>query len=183
MIVMQYGFTLPADYDMEIIERRIRDKGHLLDGFPGLGFKAYLSADRRRGGTDNLYAPYYFWKASSGADRFLSGPGFAALSRDFGRPAVKTAIVWHAALGKNLSEGRFASCDVDPILPHSDLETVRAAEIRRAQEALDDPDMLACVTAYDPTAWTCHRFRLSRTPLRPKTERTQFYDVGYVALP
>lgn len=44
MIAMQYSFTLPADYDMSIIDRRIRDKGPLLDGFPNLGFKAYLSA-------------------------------------------------------------------------------------------------------------------------------------------
>ncbi|MGO6908064.1 DUF4865 family protein, partial [Rhizobium ruizarguesonis] len=44
MITMQYSFTLPADYDMSIIDRRIRDKGPLLDGFPNLGFKAYLSA-------------------------------------------------------------------------------------------------------------------------------------------
>ena len=42
MIAMQYGFTLPGDYDMSIIDRRIRDKGPLLDGFPNLGFKAYL---------------------------------------------------------------------------------------------------------------------------------------------
>ena len=40
MIAMQYSFTLPADYDMSIVDRRIRDKGPLLDGFPNLGFKA-----------------------------------------------------------------------------------------------------------------------------------------------
>ncbi len=27
MIAMQYSFTLPADYDMSIVDRRIRDKG------------------------------------------------------------------------------------------------------------------------------------------------------------
>ena len=47
MIAMQYGFTLPADYDMTIIDRRMRDKGPLLDGFPDLRFKAYLAARRR----------------------------------------------------------------------------------------------------------------------------------------
>jgi hypothetical protein len=34
MIAMQYSFVLLADYDMAIIDRRIRDKGPLLDGFP-----------------------------------------------------------------------------------------------------------------------------------------------------
>ena len=32
MIAMQYTFTLPADYDMGIIEKRIADNGHLMDG-------------------------------------------------------------------------------------------------------------------------------------------------------
>ena len=47
MIAMQYSLTLPADYDMAIIDRRIRDKGALLDGFPRLRFKAYLSARKQ----------------------------------------------------------------------------------------------------------------------------------------
>jgi len=34
MIVMQYRFTLPADYDMTIIEKRIEENGAKLDGFP-----------------------------------------------------------------------------------------------------------------------------------------------------
>ena len=46
MIAMQYSFTLPADYDMSVIDRRIADTGPLLDGFPGLKFKAYLVARR-----------------------------------------------------------------------------------------------------------------------------------------
>jgi hypothetical protein len=39
-IAMQYNFALPADYDMAIVERRIRDKGPLLDNLPRLRLKA-----------------------------------------------------------------------------------------------------------------------------------------------
>ena len=46
MLAMQYSFTLPADYDMDIIRRRVASKGPLIDGLPGLGFKAYLYARR-----------------------------------------------------------------------------------------------------------------------------------------
>ena len=46
MIVMQYRFTLPADYDMAVIETRIRENGAKLDGFPGLLIKAYLFSRR-----------------------------------------------------------------------------------------------------------------------------------------
>ena len=44
MIPMKNSFILPADYDMGIIDRRIRDRGQGTDGLPHLGFKAYLSA-------------------------------------------------------------------------------------------------------------------------------------------
>ena len=59
---MQYSFVLPADYDMAIIRQRIADKGHLLDAYPNLLFKAYLSADRQSStqpSRHNLYAPFY----------------------------------------------------------------------------------------------------------------------------
>ena len=32
MIAMQYRVVLPADYDMSIIDKRIREKGSMLDG-------------------------------------------------------------------------------------------------------------------------------------------------------
>ena len=40
MLAMQYGFVLPADYDMGIGRRRIAEKSHLLDQFPRRRFKA-----------------------------------------------------------------------------------------------------------------------------------------------
>ncbi|MEO6278310.1 DUF4865 family protein [Roseateles sp.] len=88
MLAMQYVITLPDDYDMDTIRGRIHDKGHLLDGFGGLLFKSFLYACRGADGPLNLYAPFYVWRDTAGMDRFLRGPGFAALSADFGRPAV-----------------------------------------------------------------------------------------------
>ena len=43
MIAMQYRFRLPTSFDTGIIERRIRDSGHLLDNFPGLLLKAWCT--------------------------------------------------------------------------------------------------------------------------------------------
>ena len=88
MIAMHYRLPLPADYDMDIIDRRIAAKGHLTDGFPGLLFKAYLSARKGESGRDNAYAPLYVWNTVEGMHAFLNGPGFAALADAFGRPAV-----------------------------------------------------------------------------------------------
>ncbi len=186
MMAMQYSFVLPADYDMEIIDRRIRDKGHLLDGFPHLRFKAYLFADRKDGDIgsyENLYAPFYLWDAPEGADRFLSGPGFEAVSRDFGRPGVATWIGWHAELGKDLTRARYASRDIRPIRPNCDLQAQRSEAAESARNSLSDPEAVACVTAFDPTSWKSLRFCLWQSPPDRESEETQLYRVGYVALP
>jgi hypothetical protein len=57
MIAMQYSFTLPADYDMAIIDRRIAQKSGFTDNFPKLLFKAYLTARRGEDSAENLSRP------------------------------------------------------------------------------------------------------------------------------
>ncbi|MEW9520379.1 DUF4865 family protein [Streptomyces tubercidicus] len=90
MHAMQYALTLPADYDMEIIRRRVRTKGHLLDDFTGLGLKAYGIRERGVDGAPvNQYAPFYLWADPEAMNRFLLGDGFRGVIRDFGRPAVQ----------------------------------------------------------------------------------------------
>nr|WED67986.1 DUF4865 family protein [Pectobacterium colocasium] len=87
MIVMQYRFTLPADYDMAIIEARIAQNGAKLNGFPGLLFKTYLISLRDDAFCDeNGYAPLYVWKNAEAMAAFLQSPGFKMLTLDFGWP-------------------------------------------------------------------------------------------------
>ncbi|PLR53758.1 DUF4865 family protein [Chimaeribacter arupi] len=130
MIAMQYRFVLPADYDMGIITRRIRDNGAKLDGFPGLVFKAYLYADRQDAlpcTQENSYAPFYLWRESRAMQRFLCSPGFAALSRDFGWPHILCWPVLHAPDVAWLAQCRVACRQLTPIAPFSDLTSVTAA--------------------------------------------------------
>jgi hypothetical protein len=89
MHAMQYEITLPADYDMEIIRKRVAARGHLLDDFPGLGLKAYLIRERGEASPVNQYAPLYLWSAPEGMNSFLWGPGFQGIIDDFGRPEVQ----------------------------------------------------------------------------------------------
>ncbi|MDR3518440.1 MAG: DUF4865 family protein [Azospirillaceae bacterium] len=188
MITMQYSFVLPADYDMAIIERRIRDKGPLLDGFPRLRFKAYLSARKQDDGftsTENLYAPFYLWDAVEGLDAFLASPAFAAVSRDFGWPVVRTGMVWHAELGPDLGEARFARREIVSIPPYSDLGSLRNDAVANAQAAVRG-GALAAVAAFDPTGWTMLQFRLWRAlpdGQERKAEGVQTYRVGHVSRP
>ncbi|MFI6206212.1 DUF4865 family protein [Streptomyces sp. NPDC051041] len=89
MHAMQYELTLPADYDMDVIRRRVASRGHLLDAWDGLGVKAYLVRERGVAGSPvNQYAPFYLWNSAAGRNSFLWGGGFQGICDDFGRPPV-----------------------------------------------------------------------------------------------
>ena len=109
MIAMQYTIALPADYDMAIIRRRIADKGHLLDDFPGLAFKAWLHAardDNELPSRDNLYAPFYLWRDSAGMNASSVAPA---------SPPCRTTsgVLWCAA-GYRGRRNWPATCAVPP---------------------------------------------------------------------
>lgn len=165
MIVMHYRFTLPADYDMGIIEHRIRENGARLDGFPGLIAKAYLCARREEGGLgENRYAPIYFWQEARAMQRFLQTPGFAALVRDFGWP---TPECWLASEDQapipDLAEARFMTLDRWTIAPHTDLTAL--------------PERSG-FSAWDVTRWQGITLRASSQ--RPAGEQ-EVYRIGYLA--
>lgn len=186
MLAMQYGFTLPADYDMGIIRRRIADRGHLTDDFPGLVFKAYLYAvhdDREVPGGDNLYAPFYLWHGSEGMSAFLGGAGFAALSRDFGRPAARTWMPWYTERADDLRHAACATRELVGIPRHADLGKLRKVEAAAAQQDRA-AGALAALGAYDPASWHLLRFRLWPT-LRTDLGREgrQLYRVGHISQP
>ncbi|ACE92729.1 hypothetical protein AMC90_CH03731 [Rhizobium phaseoli] len=183
MIAMQYSFTLPADYDMSIVDRRVRDKGPLLDGFPNLGFKAYLSARRDEiASRDNLYAPFYLWQKPEGASDFLCSPGFETLTSAFGWPQVRTWIVWHAEASPHIAAARFATRDILSTEPYAPLADIREAESAAAGADVAAGGALASVSGFEPTTWTRVRFRL--WPEMPAIDaRTQGYRVGHLSLP
>lgn len=185
MIAMQYSFVLPADYDMAVIDRRIREKGPLLDGFPRLRFKAYLAARKQDAGfasAENLYAPFYLWDEPEGIDDFLSGPGFAAVTRDFGWPSVQTWLIRHAELTSNLSATTHATRDIRPVAAHSDLASQREIAVAATRSAIR-AGALAAVAAFDPTRWATASFTLWPKLPPVATETMQIYTVGHVSLP
>ncbi|MFT4183959.1 MAG: DUF4865 family protein [Rhizobium sp.] len=185
MIAMQYSFTLPADYDMAIIDRRIREKGPLLDNLPGLKFKAYLSArkdDAQTGSRENLYAPFYVWNSEEGLSDFACGPAFAGLTEGFGWPRINTWIVWHAGISRDIRQARFAVREVIQLEPHAPLGELRQRESGNAAGEVARGAALASVTAFEPTSWTQVRFRLLAEQPRPQPD-LQIYDVGHLSIP
>ncbi|MES2069236.1 MAG: DUF4865 family protein [Pseudomonadota bacterium] len=190
MIAMQYSYPLPADYDMDIIRQRIASKGHLLDHFPKLIFKAYLCASKTAdiaGSRENLYAPFYLWDGNEGMNNFLAGEAFAGLVQAFGWPSVKTWSVWQASLTADMAAARYAKYatrEIVAIPAHAALGALRERETAEAQAAVASGGALAAVTAYEPTTWTLVRFRLWRDAGDSvQGEGIQGYEVHHMSLP
>lgn len=124
MIIMQYCFTLPADYDMSIVEQRIQDNGNKLDGFPGLLLKAFLVSrrdDSALNAAENRYAPLYVWKHVAAMTQFLQSPGFVRLTQDFGWPQINTWQALRIPLVNDVRNKLFLAITRQPILPHCSL--------------------------------------------------------------
>lgn len=183
MIAMQYRFVLPADYDMAIVERRIAEKGPLLDDFPDLKFKAYLSAARSAGAPENLYAPFYVWENGAGMSEFLCGPGFAAVSGAFGWPQVRTWTVWSALQSDAIAQARFATREIAPVAPYAALGEIRERESETAQETVTRRGALAAVAGFEATQWTLVRFRLWGERPALADQAGELYRVGHLSRP
>lgn len=162
MHAMQYEITLTADYDMDVIRHRVASKGHLLDTFPGLGFKAYLMRERGRDGSPvNQYAPFYLWNTAEGMNSFLWGPGFQGLVDDFGRPVVQNWTVLTYEEGDapgavpRVAVRRHQRIPAPARLP--ELAGELAAEARRLVREGGASSALAAV---DPRTWEAVHFSL-----------------------
>jgi hypothetical protein len=184
MIAMQYSFTLPADYDMSIIERRVAELGHALDQHQPLLFKAYnLVRQGQHGSAENLYAPFYLWKDTAGMADFLCGAGFKRLVAAFGWPAVRhwPMLLAHAQAG--IPHARFATREIVPLAPFTPLETLRAQEAAAAARAVEQ-GATSALAALEPAGWTLVRFRSWRTPQPGLLEPgVQAYEVAHLSHP
>lgn len=159
---MQYEITLPADYDMGIIRRRVETFGGRTDDFEGLGLKAYLVQDQANGAIVNQYAPFYLWNEADGMSRFLwGGQFFSGICRSFGRPIVRHWTGVDTLAGPDVDQPVLAATkytqllppDVDPGGPVAD-----AVELLKQTAAM--PGVHSSAIAVDPTCWELVHFTL-----------------------
>src|SRR4051794_8285469 len=178
---MQYEITLPADYDMGIIERRVAERGSSTDAFPHLGLKAYaVRRAGRHGSGVNAYAPSYLWRDPAGLNAFLYGP-FRAITTDFGRPAVRHWV--GAAFHRGPAFGApavFATRHRQPL--DADGEPGPAVERESAPTGVR-PGVHSQAVAVDPDRWELVRFTLwAAVPDRLDPSSTAF-DVLHISTP
>ncbi|MFC0624863.1 DUF4865 family protein [Kribbella deserti] len=176
MEAMQYEITLPADYDMDIIRRRVATNGHRMDDFDGLGVKAYLARDVAKGSVINQYAPFYLWADPAGMARFLwGGGGFAGICRDFGRPPVRRWAGVSCLAGPSRAEPVVAATRQLEQLP-AEVDPDGLLEL-----AEPGPGMHTTALAVDPATWQVVRFTL--WTVEPLLDAGTRYDVLHVSAP
>lgn len=162
---MQYSFTLPANYDMTIIEKRIADNGAKLNGFPGLLFKAYLFAQRDDlllATKENRYGSLYVWKNTDAMAHFLQCSGFTQLTQDFGWPEIN---IWNTLCVPLIDEIKNAKClsiATQRITPYSNLAAL---------------NLVGQLCAWDVSRWQSLSVIFTPSPL-PNREN---YRMGYLA--
>ncbi|MGW7417214.1 DUF4865 family protein [Streptomyces sp. NPDC054863] len=207
MYAKQYEITLPADYDMGIIRKRVAVGGHVLDDRAGLGLKAYVIRERGTDGSPvNQYAPFYLWNDTGAMARFLvGGGGFQNIVRDFGRPAAHhwTGIACHAGPARTASPGaasrRLTPIPADPG-PDSDsvpdstpdstglgLATLVEREVEELRGIARREDVHTAALAFDPRSWQLMRFVLWNDAVAPEDGRdeaaTERYQVLHLSAP
>lgn len=186
MIAMQYDFQLPADYDMAVIDKRVRDKGHVFDDTPGLGVKAFLSARRSpdTGSPVNLYAPFYIWTDTSAMTDFLCGERFLGLVNSFGWPQVRSWSVLGTCAGvasTPITAARYATRRVDLVRPFRSLAECRAAELDALDDATRSGALLA-MSGLDAHRWERVRFCLWAQPPDSSAD-TALFSVLHTSAP
>ncbi|MEV6397203.1 DUF4865 family protein [Streptomyces sp. NPDC051907] len=193
MYAKQYEITLPADYDMKVVRKRVADGGHVLDDRAGLGLKAYVVRERGvEGSPVNQYAPFYLWNDTGAMARFLvGGGGFQNIVRDFGRPMVRhwTGIACHAGPARAASP-RAASrrltpiaADLGPDAAGLALAALVETEVQELRELARRGDVHTAALAFDPCRWQLMRFVLWRDSAAPDESATERYEVLHLSSP
>jgi uncharacterized protein DUF4865 len=206
MYAKQYEITLPADYDMRIIRKRVANTAHLLDDRAGLGLKAYLIRERgvAIGGADsspvNQYAPLYLWNDTGAMARFLvGGAGFERIIASFGRAPVRhwTGLAAVAGPGRadtaTTASRRLTTIPPEPG-PGSTAPDAGAnggeelsARIEREIDELvalgGQAGVHTAALALDPRDWQLMRFVLWAGPVPAGEDATERYEVLHLSAP
>ncbi|MBR8158308.1 DUF4865 family protein [Burkholderia cenocepacia] len=158
MLTAYYVHRLPADYDLDIIRNRVRERGRLWGDTPDLLFKGFLLREAgRHGATENGYASFYLWRNEQAFARFVTDGRYRVVTDSFGRAPIDTQVALDARKG-GASTGRFARLETIEIPADVDLDAALAREIARNREAAARQGVVAVAVSLDPLRW-----RLTRT--------------------
>lgn len=174
MIAMQYKISLPDDYDMEIIRKRVRDNGYKTDGFQDLLFKAYLISEKGTFGNEkNEYAPLYFWKSNQGMNRFIFEGFYDNILQSFGWQHINIGIVSICDWENNFEQSNFVLEIENVIAPTQQMKPLGFSS--------DFPDCTGKAVVYNPDKWRAAEFYFfEKAPGLPA--HSKLYNLLYLSV-
>ena len=182
MIIVHYAHRLPADYDLAVLRRWLKERGTAWDGVPELYFKAFLLREAGRfGAIANGFASLYLWQQDKPFRDWLVRGGYKIVTDVIGRAEVETFFALDAFRGKG-SEARFLYKDDISISLDDDLTAAFAKEIALARERSTQPDVISAVVGLDPRNWKFVRILLSEEEARG-SERGVAYQIAHLSRP
>lgn len=177
MIGMQYIITLPGDYDMDIIRKRVTENGSKTDGFPGLKYKCYLIHEKGIDGFEQVYAPLYLWNQEEGMNHFLFGGYYDQIIGSFGWQHVNIGIPLFKHFNDQFLSSRYVSETTGSIEPELSLSKV-PERIRLIAE--EEKGITGQVCIYNPDKWRYSLFSFMKD--RPQiTEDRRIYQVLHIS--
>ncbi|MGW1274960.1 DUF4865 family protein, partial [Streptomyces sp. NPDC002491] len=183
MHAMQYELTLPADYDTDVVRARVARVGRLLDGWSGLGLKAYLLRERGvHGSPVSQYAPFYLWNTVEGMNAFLWGAGFQGLSDDFGRPAVRqwTGLAYEEGVAAD-APARFAVRRHRPLPDGVPVSVAVRESVDEARRLAREDGAVLAAAAVDTSRW--ESVHLSLWEDAPPKAEGELFQVLHLSAP
>ncbi|MDR3595656.1 DUF4865 family protein [Clostridium sp.] len=142
MHAMQYKITLPNDYDMNIIKKRVNNNGKKTDGFPDLLLKAYLIINDS---TKKEYSPLYIWKEYKGMNKFIFEGFYDNILGSFGWQHINIAIPIQLDIADNILHSKYVL-----EIEHNIQETNKMSI---PKFSLPNESCLGKVIVYNPDKW------------------------------
>lgn len=164
MYGMEYRFTLPDDYNMDVVRARVVERSPFFDKLEGLYEKAFLISEKSTTSeSQNCYAPFYVWNDAESMKNFLLGEKFGAVTEAFGRPAVRSWLPIAFASGRaKLQKPRFATREITRLSTEVNLAKLRISESKLHRQWIERPDNQSAFIGIDPTSWEIVRLALWR---------------------
>ena len=152
MLAMQYGFDLPATFDMRSLRERIALRGPLFDDLAGLHAKCFLVAENP--GRAHRYAPFYLWQDLHAMTDFLLSDKFQGVEASFGRPVVSTWNQLALVEGASIRREPTVAIQQGVDLPRGmDLKAACSEAARELAALAEAPGLHSAFLGLDAAGW------------------------------
>lgn len=178
MIASQYKIILPANYDMDIIRKRVKENGHKTDGFYGFKFKLYLITEKGiNNNMQNSYSPLYVWNDSEGLNKFLFEGFYDNIITSFGWQKVNIGIPLIDTTSQKIKDAKFVFEVCGEIEPKESLNNFKSRIKESIPEISDE-----FVLIFNPDKWKYSVFYFIDGFEKVKNKKGVIYTILHVSL-